>query len=202
MEENFNNFVYKDPHFDVNNILNRNNIEELDDIEKYLEFAISETIKTQVKNISYEQECIFAKKILDLFMINDNQSFTRQYGIRSNMVTIGKNRIINLLIKKMIETYAYSAEVEHMLVPNDLVAKNAQSITEVIASGNLDRIIDWLNQQDTIKSMIDNYVGNHYSISPELKSNYYNCSRYNPLANKALEQFNLEIRLSGYRMHY
>lgn len=183
---------FSNPNFNIKDIIN-NNVDSLNDISLYVDFAITSTIHKQVQDIDFDTEKKYAKNILNnFFKMNDN-AFTNCYNIRNNMVTIGRKEIKNMLIKNMIERDAFNKVVKKLLNVTDYIDKLAEDISKTIAEGRMDEINSWIDKN--IESLIDNYVEKKYLCDMEYRQDY-ECLVYEDyVTNRALEQLNLEMHI-------
>lgn len=185
---------YKNPYFDIKNITQYNNVTSSSANEEYLDFAINQTIRKQLPNITIEQEQYYAKIILNKFFQGDFKSFTSTYNIRNNIKEIGQERIFGCLVKAMIEHDAVAKEVHHALQPQNIMQQWASYITENTKMGYLGNITPELYQN--IDVLIENYIDMKYRITEEQSTQYNNLANRNPSTEKALQQLNLELSLA------
>lgn len=192
-------FQYMDSNFDITSIPCFDNLNGLKDISSYMDFGIKKTIHKQIPNITLEMEIYYAKIILKQYMNGDSNSFTSQYNIRNNIGKIGRAKIISLLLKTLIEKSEYSKRVLHRLNPQDFGEECAYYVTDIAYYGQLDNESNQNWIQSNIESFIDIYVDECYGLTPEGKMQREEMCYGNTLTTKALEQLNLEMKLSQYR---
>lgn len=101
--------------FNVEEYIGRDSIDNLDKVQDYLDYAIFKTIKKQIPFFDEQQEKVYAQKILMDYLNGNLSSFTRQNQIRNNVKIIGKDKICNLLIKKIIQQKAFNSRVRRIL---------------------------------------------------------------------------------------
>ena len=183
---------FSNPNFNIKDIIN-NNVDSLNDISLYVDFAITSTIHKQVQDIDLDTEKQYAKNILNnFFKMNDN-AFTSCYNIRNNMITIGRKEIKNMLIKNMIERDAFNKVVKKLLNATDYIDKLAKDISKTIADGRIDEINSWIDKN--IELLIDNYVERKYLSDMEYRQDYESLVYDDYVTNRALEQLNLEMHI-------
>lgn len=190
-------FDYTNPNFDIRTIEGFDNIDGLKEISSYLDFALSTTIHTQLPKVDIKSEKMYARKLLENFFNNDTHAFTRNYRIRENMNYITSNKVRNLLLKSLIERYAYSQRICHMLSATTTIDQYAEYATNMIASGKLDDINTWITGNLSI--FIEDYVNTRYKEDNNLKKDYETIAYSIPNTNKALEQLNLEMHLHMFK---
>ena len=183
------------PNFDISEIEGFNRIDGLNIISVYLNYALSQTIKSQIPNIDIENEKLYAKQLLQQYLSGDYHAFTRRNNIRENVDKITSNKIIDIIIKRYIEIEAYNRGVLHRLNEVDKIGKYAKYITDNVASGNLDNIKPWLNYN--MKSLIDGYINTQYNEPIDCKNKLEDLAYTVPNTSKALEQLNLEMKLKN-----
>lgn len=185
---------YMDQNFDIRSIEFFDKFNGLKEIENYLDFAISTTIRRQIPDITPQKEKACAIELLNKYIFGaDKPVFTRQYNVRNNMNAISYKQIKNLFVKMLVEKTAYDRRVGHKLVATEYKDQCAQYVTEVAASGQLDQISDWINSN--ITTFIEIYVDERYKKDEFVKNNMESASYENPLTNKAIEKLNLEINM-------
>lgn len=190
-------FDYTNPNFDISAIEGFNNIDGLGGISSYMDFAISSTIHKQIPNVDVETEKMHAKNILHRYLQGDNCAFTSTYAIRSNMNTITPQKIKELMIKSLIELDAYNQRVLHQLQPKDYIGECATYVTSVIASGQLEQIQPWIDQN--IDTFIDSYITSRYKEDEQRKQQMEAMAYSIPTHEKALEKLNLEMKLNEFK---
>lgn len=183
---------YTDENFDITTIPSFNSIEGFIEISNYLDFALSTTIHRQFPNITPEGEKYYAAEKIKLFINQEDVTvFSRQFGIRDNVIKIGKDKIKFLICKHLIELHAYNVRINHMLNPTQFIDQAAQYVAQQVASSNLSEIDYWIDQN--INIFIDSYISKQYK-SAEKKQLEVNALQH-PVCSKALEQLNLELHL-------
>lgn len=188
---------YTNSNFDISTIEGFNNIDGLAGISNYMDFALSSTIHKQKPNIDIETEKMYAKDILKRYLQGDPVAFTSTYGIRGNMRQVSKKKIQDLLIKSLIELDAYNKRVLHQLGPNNYIGECAQYVTSVVASGQLDQIQPWIN--DNMNTFVENYINTRYKEDMDMKRQIEDVAYSIPDNSKALEQLNLEMKLNEFK---
>ena len=186
---------YMNTNFDITMIECFNNLDGLQEISNYLDFALHTTIRKQLPNISEEDEVKYANVILQRYLNGDKNSFTSNYNIRGNMEKVGTDKLRFLLYKSLIERNAYNERVLHMLSPTEYIDQCCAYVSSETAKGNLDKLQDWLKQNETY--FIESYSEFSYKKSNEIKQNSYAIALENPDCSKALEQLNLEMGLKS-----
>ncbi len=186
------------PNFDISEIEGFNRIDGLNIISVYLNYALSQTIKSQIPNIDIENEKLYAKQLLQQYLSGDYHAFTRRNNIRENVDKITSNKIIDIIIKRYIEIEAYNRGVLHRLDEVDEIGKYAKYITDNVASGNLDNIKPWLNSN--LGSLVNGYISTQYNEDIEYKKKLEDLAYAVPNTSKALEQLNLEMKLNDLKI--
>lgn len=186
------------PNFDISEIEGFNRVDGLNNISIYINYALSETIKSQMPNIDIENEKFYAKQILQRYLSGDSHSFTRKNSIRENIDKITPNKIMNIIIKSYIEIEAYNRRVLRRLDNVDVNGEYAKYITDNVASGNLDNIKPWLNSN--LESLVNGYISTQYNEDIEYKKKLEDLAYAVPNTSKALEQLNLEMKLNDLKI--
>ena len=185
---------FKVKNTDIKSFLNKSGIQGLENISEYMNYGIHSTIINQFGNISPELENKYASKILNNFMVGKSNAFTSSNNIRRNITSIDKFKITILLIRSAIERYAFNAiEKQQTNFEND-EDKVSQTITELVARGDLNDVLTWIKSDHRIIQMlIENYVALSYQSDKKLRDIYTQITNSHPKTNKALEQLNLEL---------
>lgn len=185
--------TFESDNFDIVEYLGRDSVYDLDKVEEYLDFAINSTIKKQIPNIDYNTEKRYAKKILTDYLNGNDNIFTRQNNVRSNIIQIGRNRINNLLIKIAIEKKAFNNRVRRTLVDENLADKCVTKITELIQTGHYKMAVDILNNEVVRESIINTYIDSFYGQSIE-RIKDIECIVYDDNnLSRVLETLNIDI---------
>lgn len=185
--------TFKNTNFDITSITNSNGVYALGDVEQYLDFAVNQTIRKQLPNITISQEQNYAKKLLNNFFRGDLRAFTSSYNIRASINEIGYDKIFFTFVKAMIERHAFDLEVLHILKPTNEMQEMTQYVTENIKNGYFENLRPFL--ESNIGVLIENYVDMKYRIPSDQKDQYNALAYRNPTAARALEQLNLEMSL-------
>jgi len=189
-------FDYTDPNFNIQEITAFHNTDGFNEISCYLDFALSTTIHNQFPTIDRTREMQYAKELLTNYLNGNRTSFTRKHNIRGNMELIGVKKLYGIFIKGMIEQQAFNENILHRLVPETFQEQCMAYITEQTRTGQLSNIAPWIVQNKD--ALIDHYVQTQYGASKEQKDQYEQIAFENPRCQQALEQLNLELRLSNY----
>lgn len=185
---------YTNPNFDIMTYIERDSVDNLKQVSDYLNFAMKSTILKQMPNISKEEEQKMAEKILKMYLTNNNFAFTRKDNIRNNMEQIGKNRLVNLMIKSAIEKKAYNNRVVHLLADRTYQDQCVTWITSQINAGSYESVIDTLQSNpDMLSSLIENYVQLSYNVPEEIKDNYSEIALTESQTERALNNLNVSI---------
>lgn len=168
-----------------------NNIERLDKINEYLNFALKATILNQGPNYDLEIQKSCSKQLLLNYISGDKCAFTRGSQVRSNMNNIDIHNIIDLLIKSSIELDCYNRNVLHLL--DDTLCSR---MTNEIYIGKYEEIIDMiLNNKDILKQMIEDYIELKYQKDIIFKNRIDGMCMSDSLTSNALNQLNLNMKL-------
>ena len=187
-------FDYTSPNFDITNIPDFNGITGLIDISKYLDFSISTTIRKQLPNINEYQEKELAKEVLNGYMSGNNNAFTSKFEIRHQIVRIGRDKLVFLFLKTLIEKWNYSETILRKLIPTDTPEEYSKFVSDMVYSGKTDSYKQWIS--DNISTFIDIYVQESYGKTSEQKKQLEELCYANPTTTRTLEQLNLEMSLS------
>lgn len=178
--------------FNVEEYIGRDSIDNLDKVQDYLDYAIFKTIKKQIPFFDEQQEKVYAQKILMDYLNGNLSSFTRQNQIRNNVKIIGKDKICNLLIKKIIQQKAFNSRVRRILTDENYNDKCITYITQCIYTGNYNQAMDSFKDNNILNSLIETYVNSFYKQNMEQRSNYEFISYSDSITEKALYNLNIE----------
>lgn len=188
---NFGNSV-----FDINEYIGKNNLEGLNKIALYLDYALNTTIKKQMPNISIRDEKLYAKMLLCNYFKGDMHSFTSTNNIRNNIYTIGNERIIELFLKCMIEKHAYNVLIKKLEGSSKYGDQCCNYITNRIAHNRYNDIIEWLNNDfDNIEEIINNYVDVFYQKTFSDHADFDTLAKKHYDTNIALNNLCLEVNV-------
>jgi hypothetical protein len=149
--------------FDIKDYIKKNDLESLNIIKWYLDYALVTTIKRQLPDISLKDEKLYAKKLLSNYFKGDMHSFTSKNNIRNNIYSISNDRIIDLFLKCMIEKHAYNVLIMNMQGSSKYNDQCCNYITNRLAHNRYNDVIEWLNEDfDNIEELISNYVDIFY----------------------------------------
>lgn len=186
-------FDYMNPNFDITRVPDFNGVTGLIDISQYLDFSISTTIRKQIPNIDEYKEKEYAKEILNGYMHGNNNAFTSKFGIREQIIKIGRDKLVFLFLKTLIETWNYSEIIFRKLAATNTSEEYSKFVSEVVYSGKLDLYKEWIGTN--ISTFIDIYVQQSYGRTLEEKKQLEELCYSNPTTTRTLEQLNLEMSL-------
>lgn len=175
--------------FDIESIPGFNNVEGLNDISEYLDFAIASTIRREVPNITEVKEKELAATILKNYMDGTNVAFTNKYNIKNNIEKIGIERIKTLLLKTLLEKD--SRRLLEKTVPESFAEQCASYVTSSVYY-QIDTNEEWI--RNNIPTFIDVYVEDSYGKTHEAKVEMAEMCYGNNMIIKALE--NLDNKMS------
>lgn len=159
---------FETPNFEVLVYLGDDKSEKLNKLKKYLDYSLSITIKKQIGEISFDDEKLYAKELLNHYLKGDMHSFTSKNNIRNNIYEIGNANLINLFLMAMIERHAYNVLVKNMQGSSKYRDQCANYITNRISKNHYSDIIEWLtNDFENIEEIIDNYIDLLYKSTEE-----------------------------------
>lgn len=186
---------FKVKNTDIKDFLNKDGIQGLENISEYINYGIHSTIINQFGNIVQELENQYAIKILNSFIDGKDNAFTSSKYIRKNITSIDKFKITILLIRSTIERYAFNVVEKRQRTFENDEDKVSQTITELVANGDLNDVLTWIKSDHRIIQMlIENYVALSYQSDKKLRDIYTKITISHPKTNKALEQLNLELK--------
>jgi len=171
--------------FDINTIIEVNDVTDLKNLSEYLDFAIKTTIHKHIPNVTEEQEKKLAAAILKDYMNGTEDVFTRKYGIRNFVNRIGYDKIKNLLIKTLLEKD--SKRIISKKQPDSYGAECASYVTCSLYHG-LEQNESWIKSQ--IPTFIDVYIEDSYGKTSEEKTKMEQFCYGNETSTKALEKLN------------
>jgi len=187
---------FEDMNFDINTYIGKNNLEGLNKIALYLDYAINVTIKKQLPDISLKDEKIYAKRLLYNYFKGDMHSFTSKYNIRNNIYTINNERLTELFLKCMIEKHAYNVLIKNIQGSSNYGDQCCNYITNRIARNRYNDIIEWLNNDfDNIEEIISNYVDIFYKRPYEERIDFEKLTAKNYDTNRAMNNLCLEVNV-------
>lgn len=188
--------IFEDFNFNIENyLINKNSVEGLNNVSNYLNFAIKATIIKQIPNCDLNTQCSKGKEILIEYLNGASNSFTRTANIRSNMTTIDKTIINDLLIKTAIEKENYDRNINHLL-NGDENFRLCKTITEEIYNGNYETIYKVIStNQNILNTLINNYFSLNYSLDNIKKDRLNLMYNNDSITSDALNRLNIEMRL-------
>lgn len=184
--------LFENFNFSIENYLsNSNNLERLNKINNYLNFALKATILNQGSNYDIKIQKSCSKQLLLNYILGDKNAFTRGSQIRSNMNEINMNNIIDLLIKSSIELDCYNRNVLHLL--DDTLCSR---MTNEIYLGKYEEIINMiLNDTNTLIQLIDDYIELKYQKDNIFNDRIDGMCINDSLTSGAMNQLNLGMKL-------
>lgn len=154
---------FEDANFDVNSYVENESIDGLNRVKIYLDYSLNTTIKKQIPDISLSDEKMYAKEILYNYFKDDLHAFTSKNNIRHNIYSIGNDVLTKLFIKCMIEKQAYNVLIKKIEGSSDYNDQCCNYITNRVAHGHYDDIIEWLNDDfENMEEIINTYVDIFY----------------------------------------
>lgn len=187
---------FEDINFDINSYIGKNDLNGLNKIGLYLDYALRVTIIKQIPNISFEDERIYAKELLNNYFKGDMHSFTSKNNIRNNIYTIGNERLIELFLKHMIEKHAYNVLIKKLEGSSKYSDQCCNYITNRIAHNRYNDIIEWLNSDfDNIEEIISNYVDIFYQREYDECLDFERLTAKNYDTSKAMNNLCLEVNV-------
>lgn len=159
---------FESVNFDIKEYIENNNLDSLNIIKEYLDYALVTTIKRQLPDVTLKDERLYAKKLLSNYFKGDMHSFTSKNNIRNNIYSIHNERIIDLFLKCMIEKHAYNVLIMNMQGSSKYNDQCCNYITNRIAHNRYSDVIEWINDDfDNMEELIKNYVDVFYKRSKE-----------------------------------
>lgn len=190
---------YKDPNFKIENTPCFNNIDGYKELSMYLDFACQTTIQRQIPGILPEQESYYVKQILTEYLAGNKTIFTRQFGIRENINTIGPDKIRGILIANMIEKEGFNVGKLNKLTATSYEDQCARYITQITQFGQLNDETNrvWINKN--LETLIDCYINMKYQKGYNARDVYEYYVNRTPFIQQAMEKLNLEMKLEPYK---
>lgn len=185
--------TFESDSFDIVEYLGRDSVDNLDNVQNYLDFSIESTIKRQFPDADIKLEKDLAKKILIDYLNGNNLIFTRQNDIRRNMTHINRERVANLLIKTTIEKKAFNDRVRRTLTDENFDDKCVTRLTELISSGNYELAKQELQDGSVLNSVVGTYVNNFYKQDEERRKNIEYIAYEDQITERALQTLNIDI---------
>lgn len=184
--------IFEQYNFSIENYIdNPNNVEKLNKINNYLNFALKATILKQNEKYDLETQKNCAKQLLLNYLLGDNSAFTRALDIRNNINKINRSNLINLLIKNSIELDCYNRNILHILED-----RLCHQITTDIYNGDYDEMLGIINKDNNILSeIINNYIDLKYQKDDIFIDRLNAMCMSDSLTISALNQLNLGIKL-------
>ena len=171
---------FEDINFEIKDYIKGTDLNELNKVKLYLDFALNTTITKQIPNINMNDERLYAKELLYNYFKGDMHSFTSKNNIRNNIYTINNETLIKMFLKLMIEKHAYNVLIKNMQGSDDYNDQCCNYITNRIAHNRYSDIIEWLNDDfDNIEEIVNNYVNIFY------KRNEQECQDLEKLTSKS-----------------
>lgn len=185
---------FDNDNFDIKEYIEKYDINGLNKIKLYLDYAIETTIKRQIPDINIKEEKLYAKKLLENYFKGDMHSFTSKNNIRNNIYTINNNKLIDLFLKCMIEKHAYNVLIMKMQGSSKYNDQCCNYITNRIAHNRYQDVIEWLNEDfDNIEELITTYVDVFYKRAVDECMDLQRLTENNPDSSKALGNLCLQI---------
>ena len=129
-------------------------------------------------------------------MNGKTNAFTSKNNIRANMKSINHFKIMVLLIKSAIERYAFNTVKLKKLKMESNEDMIAEAITEQVADGNLENILNGIDSDNSIiPILIENYIDLFYQSDAELRAAYSYMVSKNPKTKTAMTQLEHELNL-------
>ena len=170
---------FEDINFDIKSYVKKDDLDGLNRIQIYLDYALNTTIKKQMPEININDERLYAKELLYNYFKGDMHSFTSKNNLRNNIYTIGNDSLVKLFLKCMIEKHAYNILIKKIQGSDAYNDQCCNYITNRISHNLYNDIIEWLNNDfDNIEEIINNYVNIFYQRS------YQECQDLEMLTSK------------------
>ena len=170
---------FEDMNFDIKSYISSSDLDGLNRVKIYLDYALNTTIRKQMPEINFSDEKLYAKELLRNYLKGDMHSFTGKNNIRNNIYTIGNELLIKLFLKCMIEKHAYNTLIRKIEGSNDYNDQCCNYITNLIGRKHYGDIVEWLNNDfNNIEEIINNYINIYY------QRNFEECSDLQKLAFK------------------
>ena len=183
---------FEEVEFDIKRYIGNNDLDGLNRVKIYLDYALNTTIKKQIPDINKSDERLYAKELLNNYFKGDMHSFTSKNNIRNNIYTISMNTLIKLFLKCMIEKHAYNVLIKNMQGSSEYNDQCCNYITNRVGHGHYDDIIEWLNNDfDNIEEIINNYVDIFYQRNYEECMDLENLTAKSEDTKKAMEILNI-----------
>ena len=77
---------FEDMNFDIKSYISSNDLDGLNRIKIYLDYALNTTIRKQMPEINFSDEKLYAKELLRNYFKGDMHSFTSKNNIRNNRI--------------------------------------------------------------------------------------------------------------------
>ena len=182
---------FADASFDIKEYVTSDNLEGLNRVKIYLDYALNTTIRKQLPNISMNDEKLYAKELLCNYIKGDMHSFTSTNNIRNNIYTIGNDVLVKLLLKCMIEKHAYNVLIKHLEGSSDYNDQCCHYITNLIGRKHYHDIIEWINNDfDNVEEIVENYVKIFYQRDYNECQDLEQLTLKNEDTKKAMEALN------------
>ncbi len=188
-------FDYTSPNYNINALLDYNNVKSLTGISMYLDFALFQTIHEQDPNLSFQEEQKKVIQLLNNYLLSkDENLFTTTYNIQENIKTIGWERIVLIFLKNAVEIYAYNTDIRKKTTPQSKLSIYAEDITKILLYSQLADDLVFVEIMLYLPTLIEDYVYSMYLTDLQTKINHQNIAYRNSNTKKAFDQIDKNLQ--------
>lgn len=174
-------------------------ITSLNNISRYLDYAIDKTIKKQVIYNIDNLEKTSAERILYDYLKGKKEAFTRENNIRYNLKEIGETNILNALIKNAIMHKVKKEQIDKEIFDefdDDILATE---VCDYLRNNKYKDLIKVLtNNKYKMNLLISMYVDDAYKISDDKRELLDTLAMKSNIANESLEVLENSLKERDY----
>lgn len=174
-------------------------ITSLNNISRYLDYAIDKTIKKQVIYNIDNLEKTSAERILYDYLKGKKEAFTRENNIRYNLKEIGETNILNALIKNAVMHKVKKEQIDKEIFDefdDDILATE---VCDYLRNDKYKGLIKVLtNNKYKMNLLISMYVNDAYKISDDKRELLDTLAMKSNIANESLEVLENSLKERDY----